>query len=152
MQSSSIAKMNQSKQFTSNVFPEKIITIEEENKHDRKTEVSIEKKTNERKKIIHEFFQDLKIKKLNPEKSEDNKTKGIVKFFDKKKKFGFIMIGSEKKNDIFFHYDDVIDKLKFSCEFLNTAKSKNIIKVKFLVTDYKSKYKNCKKAIEIEEI
>ena len=99
------------------------------------------------------------ISELNQTNSDENESinaflrksfMGIVKFFDKKKKFGFIIIDNEKRDDIFFHYNDVLDKNKLSINFLNSCNKMNLIKVKFKCAVYINNNDKNLKAISIE--
>jgi len=71
---------------------------------------------------------------------------GIVKFFDQKKKFGFLEVNGEPPFDVFFHYED----FKYSALSLRDIKELRRTKkqVKFRILRYSGKQENSIKAVD----
>ncbi|KAL4491813.1 hypothetical protein ABPG72_006068 [Tetrahymena utriculariae] len=73
---------------------------------------------------------------------------GSLKFFDENKNYGFIVMDDDNR-DIFVHYDD-LQKAGITKEFLKSSKQGNVIRFSFSCMQYIGKYKQSKKAVELQ--
>lgn len=75
---------------------------------------------------------------------------GVLKFFNDAKSFGFL-VDEKSGEDIFFHFEDVRDS-KLSKDFLKDSKNKYLVKFSYTIQQYKGKYDDSKKAVNVELI
>ena len=77
--------------------------------------------------------------------------KGIVKFYNSDKKFGFIT-NEETNSEIFFHYGDFQNKSPILESNLILCRKGKIMKVEFVCLTYYTKLQQKTKAIQIHYI
>ena len=93
---------------------------------------------------LHENFNKKKILILEESK---NRYYGIIKYFEERKNYGFIKV-DDLNTEIFFHFDD-IKTPGVTVDFITSYREGKIIRVSFQSMSYIGKYKNSRKAIEI---
>jgi len=82
----------------------------------------------------------------------DNKDRysGTLKFFDEKKKFGFLVMDKDG-SDIFVHYED-LNKVGLTTEQLMDPKFIKDLKFTFCELEYLGKHRKSKKAVDLKMI
>ena len=108
----------------------------------------------ENKEMKIEVKEKKKIKSKNFNIIDVNKTKtsfGVIKYYEFKKKFGFIA-DDNTNNEVFFHYQDFLKRNSNTENQLIKTRQGIFVKVKFIYLSFMSKNKKKIKAVDIEII